>query len=349
MKGFLELLQRRIWLGPLIALIVGLVLGLLFAWVVWPVSWTPGTSDVNAMATWYATGTDQSAAVNYTKQILAGISKDQQTALFTQAYQQKAQTQPLQARNISALGQAIGITVNPTPGATTPSAGVPTPAAPGTASSLVQQFGPIVLLLLLLFVIVAVAAWVLLAKVLPQMRAGQAVRSAAGEGGTPPPAPSARPVTTAPTTTPGGLGRFVASYTLGNDNYDTSFSLETTRQEFLGECGMGISETIGEGKPDKVTAFDLWLFDKADVRTVTQILMSEYAYNDQQLRAKLAAKGEAVLAEKGKVITLETQSLRLTAQVTDLVYANNPGTPPNSYFQKLVVDIVPALKEMVPA
>ncbi len=349
MKGFLELLQRRIWLGPLIALIVGLGLGLLFAWVIWPVSWAPGTGDVNAMATWYAT--DPEAALNYTRQILAGASKDEQSALFTRAVQQStARNQSIQAQRITALGQALGVKVGtstppaPTGGATTP------PAAAGTPIAFLQQFGPILLLLLVMFAIVAAAAWVLIAKVVPQVRAGQAPRSAAAQGAAPPPpAPSARPVETPAATTSAGLGSFKAEYALGNDNYDTSFSLETPRQEFLGECGVGISETIGEGKPDKVTAFDLWLFDKADVRTVTQILMSEYAYNDQQLRGKLAAKGEAVLAEKGKIITLETQSLRLAATVTDLAYANSPGTPPNSYFQKLVVEIVPTLKELVAA
>ncbi len=112
---------------------------------------------------------------------------------------------------------------------------------------------------------------------------------------------------------------------------------------------MGISETVGEGKPDKVTAFDLWPFDKGDVRTVTQILMSDYAYNEQTLRNKLAAKGEAVHAEKGKIITLETHSLAINAQIVELVYANTPGTPPNSHFQKLTVEIVPTIKEAVAA
>jgi hypothetical protein len=136
----------------------------------------------------------------------------------------------------------------------------------------------------------------------------------------------------------------VPSYTLGNDNYDTSYSLETPRGEFLGECGMGISETIGEGKPDKVVAFDLWLFDKADVRTVTQILMSEYAFKDQPTRTKLATKGEAILAEKGKTLRFETASLRIDAQITELMYATNTNYPPNSHFQRLIVEIVPSVK-----
>lgn len=140
------------------------------------------------------------------------------------------------------------------------------------------------------------------------------------------------------------LGTFAATYKFGDDNYDTAFTLETTRNEFLGECGMGISETVGEGKPDKVTAFDLWLFDKTDVRTVTQILMTEHAYTDQGLRARLAQKGELELAEKGKHILLETATLRVDATIVDLVYASTPGLPPNSHFQKLIVEMTAAQK-----
>jgi hypothetical protein len=72
------------------------------------------------------------------------------------------------------------------------------------------------------------------------------------------------------------LGHFFTTYQLGEDTYDESFSIETPMGEFLGECGMGISETIGVGDPDKVTAFEVWLFDKSDIRTVTKVLMSQY-------------------------------------------------------------------------
>lgn len=163
------------------------------------------------------------------------------------------------------------------------------------------------------------------------------------------PTPSAPPMTPAAaprvaTPLSKSLGTFAATYKFGEDNYDTSFTLETTRGEFLGETGMGSSETIGEGKPDKVTAFDVWLFDKTDVRTVTQILMSEAAYNDQGTRQRLATKGELVLAEKGKHIKLETATLAVDAEIVDLVYASTPGLPPNSHFQKLIVEMVPSQK-----
>jgi hypothetical protein len=202
-----------------------------------------------------------------------------------------------------------------------------------------------IVLIFIVFVLVVAAGLIFVLRILPAMQTRRAPRVATAEE----PAQAQWAERTVPAAQPGaavgGLGHFVPQYTLGNDNYDTSYSLETPRGEFLGECGMGISETIGEGKPDKVTAFDLWLFDKADVRTVTQILMSEYAFNDQTMRTKLSTKGEAVLAEKGKTLQLETQSLSITAQVVELVYAANPNYPPNSHFQKVIVEIIPTIKE----
>ncbi len=139
----------------------------------------------------------------------------------------------------------------------------------------------------------------------------------------------------------------VSTYVLGDDLYDDSFSIETANGEFLGECGSGISETIGVGEPKKVTATEVWLFDKNDIRTVTKVLMSEHAYNDQALRTKLAPKGEAVLVEEGGITTLETQTLRLQVRIVNLAYGDG-ALPPRSYFERLTVEIAAWQKEGVP-
>jgi hypothetical protein len=139
------------------------------------------------------------------------------------------------------------------------------------------------------------------------------------------------------------LGHFITSYALGNDHYDDSFSIETDAGEFLGECGVGIGETIGVGSPDKVTAFEVWLFDKNDIRTETKVLMSAHAYNDEGLRSKLASKGEAVLAEPGQVIVLETASLKVTARVTEMEYGD-AGMPESSFFDRISVELLSSLK-----
>jgi hypothetical protein len=130
---------------------------------------------------------------------------------------------------------------------------------------------------------------------------------------------------------------------LGEDTYDESFSIETPMGEFLGECGVGISETIGVGEPDKVTAFEVWLFDKSDIRTITKVLMSEHAHGDDALRAKLASKGEAVLAQPGSPFTLETSGLQVRVDITELDYGDGEA-PAQSFFSKLTIELVAMAK-----
>jgi hypothetical protein len=44
----------------------------------------------------------------------------------------------------------------------------------------------------------------------------------------------------------------------GDDLYDDSFSVDSPSGDFLGECGVGISETIGVGDP-KSLGLEVWL------------------------------------------------------------------------------------------
>lgn len=134
------------------------------------------------------------------------------------------------------------------------------------------------------------------------------------------------------------LARFMAAYTLGNDAFDDSFSIESHNGEFLGECGVGISETIGVGDPKRITAFEVWLFDKNDIQTVTKVLMSSNAYNDGNTRQRLASRGEPVLVEPGINVELETQTLRLVARVVDMAYGDG-ALPSESFFSRFVLDL----------
>lgn len=140
------------------------------------------------------------------------------------------------------------------------------------------------------------------------------------------------------------ISQYMSTYILGDDLYDDSFAIETPAGEFLGECGSGISETIGVGDPKKVTATEVWLFDKNDIRTITKVLMSEHAFKDQTLRTKLAPKGEAVMVAPDSVAVLETQTLRVQIRVIDLQYGEG-SLPPNSFFERLTVEIAAWPKE----
>ncbi len=134
------------------------------------------------------------------------------------------------------------------------------------------------------------------------------------------------------------MAQFMASYKLGDDLFDDSFSIDSPGGEFLGECGVGISETIGVGDPKKVTAFEVWLFDKNDIQTVTKVLMSNHAYADETIRQRLAAKGEPFVATPGCQVVLETATLQLVGRVVDLSYGEG-ALPPESFFDNLVLDL----------
>lgn len=344
LQKLFDLLQRRIWIGPLILLVtlgLGLGLGLLIGWVVAPVSWTPSADDLRAISDSYALNNDLKLAQTR----LANLSTADQVRLFNRIIAESAvRNRPIEAEHATALSQALRLNLGSSSSTSTTSTSANNPSSPFPTSTVLLAAGAILVLALLaagVFLFVRIGLPRLnAARVRPagemEMVTSDAETQESVQFSKPAPAPAA--------VSAGSLGRVQATYTAGMDNFDASFPLETARQGFLGECGIGVSETVGDGLPDKVTAFDLWLFDKTDVRTVTQILMSDYAFNDSSVRTKLQTKGDAVLATKNQVITLETQSLKIEARVLEVAYASNPSLPPNSYFQKLVIEIATFVK-----
>jgi hypothetical protein len=133
-----------------------------------------------------------------------------------------------------------------------------------------------------------------------------------------------------------------STYQLGMDTFDESFSIEAGDGAFKGECGMGISEVMGEDTPRKVMAFEVWLFDKSDIRTITKVLLSDYAYNNEALRNKLSARGETILAQPAASVLLETAALSVEATVDEMQYGE--GDPAGSYFNTMTVSLVARTK-----
>jgi len=134
------------------------------------------------------------------------------------------------------------------------------------------------------------------------------------------------------------VAQFMTTYMMGDDLYDDSFSIDAPTGEFLGECGVGISDTVGVGEPKRVSAFEVWLFDKNDIQTVTKVVMSEHVYEDNKTRMRLESKGEPILAEPGKVILLETATLQLEARIVDMEYGVG-AAPDQSFFQRVTLEL----------
>ena len=130
--------------------------------------------------------------------------------------------------------------------------------------------------------------------------------------------------------------RFETVYNLGDEGYDVNFPILSPTEEFLGECGVSILETVGIGTPERVAAVEVWLFDKVDIRTETNVLMSAHAFADSAVRAKFADKGQLVQAQEGQVISLSTANLHLEAVVNELVYESGSNS---GVFAKLALTL----------
>lgn len=130
----------------------------------------------------------------------------------------------------------------------------------------------------------------------------------------------------------------MTTYVLGDDLYDESFSIDSQAGDFLGEYGVGVSEILGVGEPKKVTAIEIWLFDKNDIKTATKVLMSTHAFSDQNIRSRLEAKGELVPIQPQGQVMLETATLQLLATVVDLEYGRG-NLPDKSYFERITLEL----------
>lgn len=131
-------------------------------------------------------------------------------------------------------------------------------------------------------------------------------------------------------------------YQIGQDNFDESFAVETPDNDFLGEGGMGILEGFASGSPKRVAAFDVWVFDKTDIRTLSTPLLSQFAYDDEILREKAGGDQNPVLAESGQEFSIETNALRIVVKIDDVEYGEE--APPNSYFNSIKITMTAFLR-----
>jgi hypothetical protein len=326
----MESLDRRSLIaGVVVGVVLGLLLGALIFYVLWPVEVTGLQSYhlspeakaeyIGLVAESYMLDRDHARVSKYLE-----LWKPEEEAQAVANAKDMYSAEPDKVQAIDDLALVLGISEV-------------SPSEFEEEHSLWERVRPMCLVFFLVL-LVLVLAWI------GFRFAVQRRRAAAGEA-----APMAQPVSPLARIEDWEgvgqppLGHFFTTYQLGEDTYDESFSIETPMGEFLGECGVGISETVGVGDPDKVTAFEVWLFDKSDIRTVTKVLMSDYAFNDDALRAKLASKGEAVLAQPGSPFALETSSLQVRVDVTELLYGEG-DLASQSFFSKLTIELVATAK-----
>lgn len=134
------------------------------------------------------------------------------------------------------------------------------------------------------------------------------------------------------------FARFQTTYLIGNDDFNQSYSIDSRNGEYLGECGFGVSEFMGVGTPKKASAFEVWMFDKNDIQTVTKVLMTPFLFNDYNSRARLEPKGELLEVKPGKQIRLETATLFMIATIKDMKYGEGISAE-KSYLDQISMDL----------
>ena len=373
MENILSLLKEKLkdprWLAISCA-VGGLILGLIVGWGIWPVKWSSASAENlrpdlrldylrNAVTTYTLTGDQMKAAQAYGELGKAGESTLEELRAAPGFLNEEQINRYAAALKLPAAAVSENATTSPTQ----PAAVEETPAV--TTETGKKSNGLLTLGLVLLGILVVGAYLVYRfffkeraegdTKPLPEAAAVRVpnvvpMRSQASQT-TPrpaavPAADFAQPVheepkkTSAPASAMGGqpIAQFMTTYSFGDDLYDESFTFDAPNGEFLGESGVSISDLIGVGEPKKICAFDIWLFDKNDVQTVTKVLMSTHAFNNAAIRQRLELRGEPILAQPGRQIVMETATLRLEARIVDVLYGDLP-LPEESYFKRCTVDL----------
>ncbi len=240
-----------------VGVVLGLILGLIIGWGIWPVQWTDLApyhlrpdlrEDYLRMSIYASTTTNDPTIATKAWSELEDTAEDTLAAV-------RANPKYLSFDQISTFSTVVGATA----GEVTPTLEVATPEEEGEDGG-----GPNWLLLgglCLLFLVLAAAAvyfLVVRGRALTGDRAEVLEREDV----------SMNRLGWKKTTSllicqknsvnvfnqaskPYLVAQFMTTYMVGEDLYDDSFSVEAPNGEFLGECGVGISETVGVGEPKR--------------------------------------------------------------------------------------------------
>ncbi len=338
--GSVSDIANRKWVLPLIALIIGVAIGMVYAWVINPVEWVDGEPQ----------------------QLRADLQEDYlRMAIDSYSVNKDADLALIRFQAIGENGSVTLVAVSEDPQELSPNAiqgfravieidqeSGGAEATEESRSGILGQVSGFVLAICGITVLIGLGLVVLLVM---RARGRESEEGIVAPGISDPASDDVPQEQSDPAMYPeqalqfepetagdDSLATFRTIYSLGDDDYDDSFSIESPTGDFLGECGVGIGDLIGAGEPNKVSAFEVWLFDKNDIQTVTKVVMSNYAHNDAETRNRLSAKGDPIVAEPGGVISLQTASLEVEARIVDMTYGES-ALPSQSFFERLTIEI----------
>jgi hypothetical protein len=219
--------------------ILGLIIGLIWAWIVQPVVWK--NVPPSQMGATYQE--------QYLRMAIDSYHVNPDSSLAIQRFE-----------SLGPVGTSILTTIQNNPGsqdpnaissfisAVQPSGGVPTPLPGGGQTPAKGSSFTSFALIAAAVILFALVAFGILRYLLPLFRKNS--------NASPTAATRAHEITSQTEMTDyeslgqePPISQFVTTYVLGDDLFDDSFSIDSPSGEFLGECGIGISETIGVGDP----------------------------------------------------------------------------------------------------
>ena len=322
MDAMKEFIKSK-WAYAVIGLVVGIALGVLYAWVISPVEWVDGVPSQLR----------QDLKVDYLRMVIDSYSMNLNPELAQQRYESlgasKADILAEVGENLDEISPSEIQKFQALVAVESPSETTSQAEEDSTGFKASEYVVPACITTFVLGALLAAALFI-------RRRMESRIEMEPAEHSMDAAEPGVQLDEVPPSGQP--LATFRSTYTLGDDTFDDSFSIESATGDFLGECGIGIGDVMGGEEPKKVSAYEVWLFDKNDIQTVTKVLMSPYTFNDEGSRNRLSAKGDPVQAVAGGIVDLETASLKVGVRVVDMSYGEGV-LPAESYFERITVEI----------
>jgi len=138
-------------------------------------------------------------------------------------------------------------------------------------------------------------------------------------------------------------GYFVAEFFAGDD-FEIAKSINRGERGYVGEGGMAVSKLSTGSSAESATALEVWLFEKSQITTRTQHLLSPHLFQSGEWdRSKLESDDPKPLeASKGLMFRLEGEEAVLNCRITDVGFMESG--PPQSVFRHLRLEMVSEVK-----
>lgn len=342
-------------------IVLGVIIGFIFAYGIFPVEFTgasPYRMNQDAIDQWV-----KMVAVGYERQV--AYSEDEVVKLLNQLPNPRGTIDRLMSDQALSDGDRLALqSVQSIPqvGGVT---GTPPPADPGFFGSLIQWLIPILLVIIIVPIFVVVWRLLIYPNIVagiidrikeardPEYKAEKARRKKDLE--TLKDMKNLKDAMAKNVVADVELGapvmQTISIYTKGR-NYDDSFAIELGEDQgnqFLGECGVSIATKVG----DDVQALEFWGFDMATQQTLAKIFAVPSSLSDPSFRAKVDNRVDnpaidIIPAQVGGKNTLETDAIRIQAEIMTIKY-NDAGGTPNSGIENVQLNISAWQKHGTPA